>query len=293
MINAIAASIRSRYRQSLEKRTASLDPQTRAELARDIHSATLVGVDELREVNASIEQAQLALQDLEAKKRFVGLRLAAYREKLEQRAKRLQKEEERLAGVTTNSDGAIQHENDGNVLEETEPLAGPRSKLHAGRSPGVIVSVNDREEQGGQTDESSDSSNQNDEGTGETSLWMEEETRRLERDQSALEKVGRSHKDMEANTKKLQKTIFVLERKRDEILQKTGECRDFLVAAAHIEHELEAEDDDTVHSHEDLEGGQSAEEGSIRNELVVLLSESSEGDNRSGAVEREESSKTK
>lgn len=265
-----------------------MDPQTRADLARDIHRSTLVGVDELQEVNASIEQAQLSLQELEEKKSFVGVRLAAYQEKLEQREKRLKRDQERLTGVIIDASETVDlHEN--KAQEETAPLAG---LLRDGRSPGVVVNVDD--ENGDQDD--SDAS-QNDEETGEACVSIEElekQQMQLRRDQAALEKVAKSHKEMEINARELQKTIFVLERKREEILQKTSECRDFLVAAAHIEHNQEAEnDDDTVQSHEDLEEGQSSQEVSTEDELFVLVSERSEELNASAGGEQEEDNKTK
>jgi len=272
-----------------------LDPRTRAELVRDIHSSTLVGVDEIQQVNVSIEQAQLALQELEEKKRFVGLRLSGYQEKLDLRAKRLQREEERLTGDTIGSENSGQHANSGHAQEETKPLAGSQPRLRIGRSLGGIGSADDSQDD--QSDEYDESyACHNDEETGEASLSIEElkkQQAQLQSDQIALEKVEKSYKDMETNTRELQKRIFVLERKREEIMQKTGECRDFLVAAAHIEHMQETEDDGTIHSHEDLEEGQSVEDSSTGNELVVLLSESTEELRVNVEAEREEDSKAK
>lgn len=260
MLNAIAASFRTRYRESLEKRTASLDPQTRADLARDIHSTTLLGVDELQEVNASIEQAQISLRDLDEKKRFIGLRLVAYKKKLELTAKRLQRDQERLTGF---GDVVGESESTAKPVEETNPL-------HDGRAPGMVTSIDDIEEQN--DDDASEMHNNSETCHSIEELQMKQA--QLQREQVALAKVEKSHRDMESNARELQKRIFVLERKREEMLKKTGECRDFLVAAAHVEQERESEEDDgTVHSEEDLEEGMSADSGPPGEELIVLLNE--------------------
>lgn len=262
-------SLRNRYRQSLEKRTASLDPQTRSDLARDVHRATIVGVDELQEVNTSIEQAQLALHELEEKKRFVGVRLVAYQEKLEQRAQHLKRQRERLTGETLACENEIQVQHNGSVREETQFLV---DSVRGDRSPGVIATGDEFEEQDGQDDERNDSG---DEESGLAILSIDELQRQqsqLQRDQQALGKVEKSHAGMDTNARELQKKIFVLERKRDEILQKTGECRDFLVAAA----AQETEDGDTVQSQEE-EGQFEGEDDSAENgELVILVSENTE-----------------
>lgn len=271
MISALASSLRNRYRQSLERRTASLNPQTRENIAREIHSSTVSGVDELKEINESIEQAQLSLQELEEKRRFVAIRLTAYQYKLDQRAKILRHERERWGDMPVNK----------STLEgETKSLSKFSTETSDSKSPCLINNtVEGEEEQGAHVDEEA----------GRACLSMEEldkQQLQLQRDQRMLEKIEKSQREMDANARELQKRIFVLERKRDEMLAKTKECRDFLVAAAQIEREQEAEDDSTVESHEDVEEGQ---DEITENELAVLLSESS----LENILHEEENDKTK
>lgn len=246
-----------------------MDPQTRSDLSQDVHNATLFGVNELQQVNNSIEEAQFALDELREKKRFVGVRLAAYQEKLEHRSKHLQREHERLTGGIIASENDIQLHYDCSVQEETESLV---SSCRSGKSPGVIVGTSEIKAQDGQND--------NDEESGSVHLSIDEvqkQRAQLHRDQEALEKIEKSQIGMETKVRELQKKIFVLERRRDEILQKTGECRDFLVAAAHVEHEQGAEDDDTVHSYEDVEEGHlEGDDSTGDGEFVVIASESNE-----------------
>lgn len=262
MLNAL----RSRYRQSLEKKTASLDPQTRADLARDVHDSTLDGVDELREVDASIEQAQHSLQELEEKKKFIGVRLVAYREQLDLAAKTLHREEERLTG---NASGENIKTNWNELQEETEPLAGSQFNVEDGRLVGVITRVDDVESENDvDLNESKKEIH-----SSSLSLTMEElvdKQLQLKRDQATLGRVEKSRHEMECNARELQKRIFVLERKRDELLSKIGEGRDFVVAAANVE-EQEAEDDDTVDSEDDLEQGHAAQRDGLNEDEMNVL----------------------
>eukprot|EP00544_Gedaniella_sp_CCMP2646_P003726 CAMPEP_0202495462 /NCGR_PEP_ID=MMETSP1361-20130828/16552_1 /ASSEMBLY_ACC=CAM_ASM_000849 /TAXON_ID=210615 /ORGANISM="Staurosira complex sp., Strain CCMP2646" /LENGTH=285 /DNA_ID=CAMNT_0049126489 /DNA_START=64 /DNA_END=921 /DNA_ORIENTATION=- len=277
MLNAL----RNRYQQSLEKKAAALHPRTRADLASEIRSSTLAAVGEVHDIDASIEKAQLALNDLQEKKNFIGLRLASYQEKLTQRRKHLERENVRRSG--------IQNKEKRNLEEESQSLVG---LFQDGFSSGACVSSNfvDQSGQNG-TESDSDTNNTNDEGDSDASnrnkgeLDLEhlslddlrEHQMKLERDEEALRKVEKSQLDLEIESNALQKKIFVLSRRRDEILQKTGECRDFLVAAAHIEQETQ--DDDTVDSNEDLEQGRLSRDqrSSLRDgELITLVNENSD-----------------
>ena len=252
-MRAIASSFRNLYRQSLEERTAALHPRTRTELARDVQQSTSEQVDELQQVNNSIEQAQLALEELEKNRRFVGIRLAAYQKKLDQQAKRLRRAEERLHGVVLANE-----EDESSMQEETRPLAESQISLRNPTSQGVVVdTVGELEEQEVEDDDENDSTAlQDDGGTGDGGISIEELERQkqlLQNNQEALKKVHRAHDEMKANALQLQRKILILERKREEIMVKTRECRDFLVVAAQIEQQ--AEDGDTVHLDDDLEEG--------------------------------------
>lgn len=252
-MRAIASSFRNLYRQSLEERTAALHPRTRTELARDVQQSTSAQVDELQQVNNSIEQAQLALEELEKNRHFVSMRLAAYQEKLDQQAKRLRRAEERLHGVVLATE-----EDESSMQEETRPLAKSKISLRDPTSQGVVVdTVGELEEQEVEDDDENDSTTlQDDGGTGDGGISIEELERQkqlLQNNQEALKKVHRAHDEMKASALQLQRKILILERKREEIMVKTRECRDFLVVAAQIEQQ--AEDGDTVHLDDDLEEG--------------------------------------
>lgn len=231
-----------------------MHPRTRTELARDVQQSTSAQVDELQQVNNSIEEAQLALEELEENKRFVGMRLAAYQEKLEQQAERLRRAEERLHGVVL----ATEEDETSSMQEETRPLAGMQISLRNQRSQGVVVdTVGDLEELDVEDDDENDSTAMQDDGeTGDVFISIEELERQkqlLQNNQEALEKVHRAHGEMKANALQLQRKIMILERRREEVIVKTRECRDFLVVAAQIEQD--AEDGDTVHLDDDLEEG--------------------------------------
>lgn len=294
--------LRNRYQQSLEKKAGALDPQTRADLASEVHASTLVAVGELQVINASIEKAQLAFIHLQEKKNFIGLRLVSYQEKLARRRKYLNsrisereienqencniedsvQEKLRLTGESSRGEHEIQNQGSHNIEEEAQSRIG---LFHYGvRVSSKFV------DQGGQNgaESDSDASNPNEEELELENLTLEqlrEHKMKLERDIEALERVERIQLGLETESNELQMKIFVLERRRDEILQKTGECRDFLVAAAHIE-QVAHEDDDTVHSHEDLEEGQfGGEENSSLSdgELIILVSD--EGDEHNNATQ--------
>lgn len=276
MLNAL----RYRYQQSLEKKAAALDPRTRSDLASEVHGSTLSAVGEVQDINASIEKAQLALNHLQKKKDFIGLRLASYQEKLPRRRKYLNG---RI------SEREIENQESFNIEDNDQEqlrLTGEDNRSKRQSLLGLHVfhgaMSSEFEDQAGQngTDSDSDASNTNEEELELEYLTLEElrgHQMKLERDREALGRVERIQLDLETESNALQKKIFVLERKRDEILQKTAECRDFLVAAANIEQE--AQDDGTVHSDEDLEHGQfgTEENSSLSDgELIILVSDESE-----------------
>jgi chromosome segregation ATPase len=189
-------------------------------------------VEELEQVNDSIEQAKLALEDLEEKKRFVAMRLETYQEELEQRAKRLRRAEERMHGV--------REEEEEQEYEETRPLGGTPARNPTPR--GVIHQVQDDID-----DDDDDTSHEGKDEETTPSLSMEDlekQKERLQSEQAALERVHVAHAEMERNVLQLQRKIIILERKREEVLTKTRECRDFLVVAAQMQNDDDDDDDD-------------------------------------------------
>ena len=199
-----------------------------------------------------LKRLSLRLIHLQEKKNFIGLRLVSYQEKLARRRKYLNsrisereienqencniedsvQEKLRLTGESSRSEHEIQNQGSHSIEEEAQSRIG---LFHYG----VRVS-SEFVDQGGQNgaESDSDASNPNEEELELENLTLEhlrEHQMKLERDTEALERVERIQLGLEIESNELQKKIFVLERRRDEILQKTGECRDFLVAAAHIE----------------------------------------------------------
>jgi predicted nucleic acid-binding Zn-ribbon protein len=246
-MRAIASSFRNLYRKSLEERTAALDSRTRTELARDVRQLTSAPdvEEELEQVNDSIEQAQLALEDLEERKRFVGMRLETYREKLEQRAQQLRRAEERLRGV-----------GDEDEQEETRPLGGTQTGNPTPQGVNVIREIHQVQDDDVDDDDDASHENKHEETTPCLS-WedLEKQKERLQNGQGALEKVHAVHAEMEQNVLQLQRKIIILERKREQVLTKTRECRDFLVVAAQMQ-------DDDLEEGPFLQSDQLLEEGS-------------------------------
>lgn len=234
-----------------------MDAQTRANLARDVQQSMSTQIAELDQVNESIEQAQLTLIHLREKKRFISTRLTAYQQKLKERARQLKLEEQRLVGEQ------FDDESPDTMEQETRPLSGRRNRLNPrdARSPGVVVNVQDYDEEAEDDGEEAKAGEEHDEEVGEASLSIEELERQrhqLETDQLTLERVEQSRNDMESSILEMQKKIYVLERKRDEILEKANENRDFLVAAAQVEQQEvhdDGEDEVTVPSDDDNDDG--------------------------------------
>lgn len=223
-------AIRNRRRgPDLVNRAAELKDEVRTELTEDI--LYVVGGDEkkLDDIDVEIEQAQERLLKAEKSQEFVGMRYRKYKDVLEERS------------VT---------------------LRGPSSK--ADDDDEKAAAVNDEKEYlVGQEVDSDDESDEeeeddDDEEAGKPALTPEERQRqlaKLEQDEAALEKVLENFKTLSLNVDNMKKRVFALERQRDEVIHKTAECKEFLVASAVVEGNQESAlqdyDDDSDSDDED------------------------------------------
>jgi len=218
MYSLISAIRRSRRLSSknnrFEEQVSNMGAEALTDLTNDVleNNAT---TEELAEIAASIEEAEVELRKAQEAERFIAMRLESYRQKLS-------KKRYELSG--TDSEKESNKSDDDTEVE----------RLSAEEDQGSVESIHN-----------STDNDDLEEGTKSPPILTNEQRlvqmKKLEDEEAALEKiVNGQYRELQETVKQLQKKIFIQERRQQDILDKTEECKDFLLTSAIVEGQQEA-----------------------------------------------------
>lgn len=230
MYSLISAIRRSRRLSSndnqFEEQASNMGVEALTNLTNDVLENNTT-VEELAEIAESIERAEVELRKAQHSERFIAMRVEAYRQKLS-----LKRHE--LSGLDSQRE-----ENESDDEIEVETL------LSAKESHGNVENIHNSED------------NDDLEGGTKSPILTDEQRlvqmKKLEEEEAALEKiVNGQYRELQETVKQLQTKIFIQERRQQDILHKTEECKDFLLASAMVEGRqaatIENDNEDTADS---------------------------------------------
>jgi hypothetical protein len=205
-----------------------LDDDHTVDVGPSVQASTSTAVwDEIRSIDTSLMQAQTLLKDSLRKEQFLGVRIAKYRQNLDHQARQIKAAQEQLQssyrseGDNTTETNALfaipmkQTQIGLFIADSTTDVADYDSALgqsELGRTPTPVV---DR---------------------GSMSLcWdaaeVERQLTQWKRDTDLLDNVRKSHKTIVIQCETIRRKICDMEKKRDDILSSTDNCRAFLLTA--------------------------------------------------------------
>jgi hypothetical protein len=251
MFSFLSAMRRRRHRNAssdLEDKVAGMNPKVRAELTKDIFSATAAGnnsssteiLDE-DELDRCLDEARAMLQAAMDRENLVSIRLEHYKGVLRKRGLEL----------TPQDDKEIRDVN----LEFCEEKSGMEDDSD----------VDDDDENESEDEEIG--GNSCSQTLDEISPEVRERRRiQIQYDLDVLKKVEKDFDSLQEYVRTLKRRVFKMERERDIILEKKKECKDFLLTVAMVEGKEEAVLQQQQQQEQDLEEEDDDDDGEI--ELV-------------------------
>eukprot|EP00547_Thalassionema_nitzschioides_P009446 CAMPEP_0194227844 /NCGR_PEP_ID=MMETSP0156-20130528/43063_1 /TAXON_ID=33649 /ORGANISM="Thalassionema nitzschioides, Strain L26-B" /LENGTH=238 /DNA_ID=CAMNT_0038960339 /DNA_START=246 /DNA_END=962 /DNA_ORIENTATION=- len=213
--------------------------------------------EELAEIAASIEEAEVELRKAQEAERFIAMRLESYRQKLSKKRYELSGTDSEKESNKSDDDTEVERlsaEEDQGSVESIHNSTDNDDLEEGTKSPPILTNeqrlVHDDLEEGTKsppilTNEQRSDNDDLEEGTKSPPILTNEQRlvqmKKLEDEEAALEKiVNGQYRELQETVKQLQKKIFIQERRQQDILDKTEECKDFLLTSAIVEGQQEA-----------------------------------------------------
>jgi len=239
MYSLISAIRRSRRLSSknnrFEEQVSNMGAEALTDLTNDVleNNAT---TEELAEIAASIEEAEVELRKAQEAERFIAMRLESYRQKLSKKRYELSGTDSEKESNKSDDDTEVERlsaEEDQGSVESIHNSTDNDDLEEGTKSPPIL------------TNEQRSDNDDLEEGTKSPPILTNEQRlvqmKKLEDEEAALEKiVNGQYRELQETVKQLQKKIFIQERRQQDILDKTEECKDFLLTSAIVEGQQEA-----------------------------------------------------